>query len=120
MCKFSLKESTNIPQGVKKFAELINIYIDQEFLVIDLKKNRSIFEDLATFSHLGLTMAGCILFCFAIGYFLDKWLGTKGLFLTIFIILGVIGGGVTVYRQINEVLHISKKNEESDRENKNG
>ena len=65
-------------------------------------------------SQLGLTMAGCILFCFAIGYFLDKWLGTKGLFITIFIILGVIGGGVTVYRQIDEVLKLSNKNKESD------
>ncbi len=64
-------------------------------------------------SQLGLTMAGCILFCFAIGYFLDKWLGTKGLFITIFIILGVIGGGVTVYRQIDEVLKLSDKSKES-------
>lgn len=61
------------------------------------------------FSHLGLTMVGCIGFCFFIGYWLDKWLGTKVLFITIFIILGVVGGGVTVYRQIDEVLHISKK-----------
>jgi ATP synthase protein I len=59
-------------------------------------------------------MAGCILFCFAIGYFLDKWLGTKGLFITIFILLGIAGGGVTVYRQINEVLPLNKKKEESD------
>ena len=73
------------------------------------------------FSHLGLTMVGCILFCFAIGYFLDKWLGTKGLFITIFIILGVIGGGITVYRQIDAVLHLSKKDKESDQGNsKNG
>ena len=70
------------------------------------------------FSHLGLTMVGCILFCFFVGYFLDKWLGTKGLFITIFIILGVFGGGITVYRQINEVLHLDKKKEESDPENK--
>lgn len=90
-------------------------------MIIDFKKNRGIFEDLAMFSHLGLTMAGCILFCFFVGYFLDKWLGTKGLFLTIFIILGVIGGGVTVYRQIDEVLNLSKKNRESDPGNdKNG
>jgi ATP synthase protein I len=54
-------------------------------------------------------MAGSILFCFAIGYFLDKWLGTKGLFIFIFIILGVIGGGVTVYRQINEVIDLKSK-----------
>ena len=55
---------------------------------------------LALSIQLGLTMAGSILFCFAIGYYLDKWLGLKGIFLTIFIILGVIGGGITVYRQI--------------------
>ena len=54
-------------------------------------------------SQLGLTMAGSILFCFAIGYYLDKWLKTKGLFITIFILLGIAGGGYTVYRQIMEV-----------------
>ena len=63
-------------------------------------------------------MAGCILFCFAIGYFLDKWLGTKGLFITIFILLGIVGGGVTVYRQINEVLDL-KDNKKFD-SNKDG
>jgi len=69
-------------------------------------------------SQLGLTMAGCILFCFAIGYFLDKWLGTKGLFITIFIILGIIGGGVTVYRQIDEVLDLSNTKKRPSSKNK--
>jgi F0F1-type ATP synthase assembly protein I len=49
-------------------------------------------------------MAGCIVFCFFIGLYLDKWLGTKGVFVTIFIILGVVGGAVTVYRQILQTL----------------
>jgi F0F1-type ATP synthase assembly protein I len=56
-------------------------------------------------------MAGSILFCFTIGYLLDKWLGTKGLFITVFIFLGIIGGGVTVYRQIMNVLDPKKKDE---------
>jgi hypothetical protein len=30
-------------------------------------------------------------------------LETKGIFITIFILLGVVGGGVTVYRQIAEL-----------------
>jgi F0F1-type ATP synthase assembly protein I len=64
-------------------------------------------------------MAGCILFCLYIGRLLDKWLGTRGLFITIFIILGIVGGGVTAYRQIEKVLSQSKKNEESDPGNKN-
>ena len=57
--------------------------------------------------QIGLTMAGCIVFCFFVGLYLDKWLGTRGILVTIFTILGVIGGGVTVYRQIMEVFEDS-------------
>lgn len=60
-------------------------------------------DDIAIVSQLGLTMAGSILFCFAIGYYLDKWLGTKGVFITVFVLLGIAGGGYTVYRQIMEI-----------------
>ena len=63
-------------------------------------------------------MAGSILFCFAISYFLDKWVGTKGLFITIFIILGVIGGGITVYGQIDELLGFDNKKKKSLQDNK--
>ena len=58
--------------------------------------------------QIGLTMAGCIILCFFIGLFLDKWLETKGVFVTIFIVLGVIGGGNTVYRQIVEIMKEDK------------
>ena len=60
-------------------------------------------------TQLGLTMIGSILFCFAIGYYLDKWLGTKVLFITIFILLGVAGGGYNAYRQIMETTRLDKK-----------
>ena len=60
-------------------------------------------------SQLGLTIAGSILFCFAIGYLLDKWLGTKGVFITIFILLGIVGGGITAYRQIADVVDLKDK-----------
>ena len=66
-------------------------------------------DDLALVSQLGLTMAGSILFCFAIGYYLDKWLGTKGLFITLFILLGIAGGGYTVYREIMKTLEQDEK-----------
>jgi ATP synthase protein I len=78
------------------------------------KETRDSMEHLALVSQVGLTMAGSIGLCFAIGYFLDKWLGTRGIFLVIFIILGVIGGGVTVYRQIMKVT------EPGDQDEKNG
>jgi len=58
-------------------------------------------------------MAGCIVFCFFIGLYLDRWLGTKGVFITIFIILGVIGGGVVVYRQIMEITEVKEEDNNS-------
>ncbi|MGD2124587.1 MAG: AtpZ/AtpI family protein [Desulfobacteraceae bacterium] len=70
--------------------------------IFDFKKDKAWLDNLALVTQLGLTMAGSILFCLAIGYFLDKWLGTKGLFITVFILLGVAGGGYTAYRQIME------------------
>ncbi|MGD8943360.1 MAG: AtpZ/AtpI family protein [Desulfobacterales bacterium] len=73
-------------------------------MVFNYKKNRAWAENLSIVMQIGLTMAGCIVFCFFIGLYLDKWLGTKGVFVTIFIILGVVGGAVTVYRQILQTL----------------
>lgn len=69
----------------------------------NFKKNRDLVEYLALVTQVGLTMGGSILLSFAVGYFLDKWLSTRGLFLVVFIILGIIGGAVTVYRQITKL-----------------
>ncbi|MBW2090635.1 MAG: AtpZ/AtpI family protein [Deltaproteobacteria bacterium] len=74
------------------------------------KYYKSLFKEMTLVTQLGLTMVGSILLCFAVGYFLDKWLGTRGIFLIIFIILGVIGGGWTVYRQIMQLDEESKNN----------
>lgn len=60
-------------------------------------------ENLSIIMQIGLTMAGCIVFCFFIGRLIDRWLGTRGIFITIFIVLGVVGGANVVYRQIMEI-----------------
>ena len=73
-------------------------------MLFNYKKNRPWAENLTIVMQIGLTMAGCIVFCFFVGLYLDRWMGTRGIFVTIFTILGVIGGGVTVYRQILEVI----------------
>ena len=80
--------------------------------MFNYKKNRAWAENLSIIMQIGLTMAGCIVFCFFVGLYLDKWIGTRGIFVTIFTVLGVIGGAVTVYRQIMEV--IDDKSETSD------
>ena len=73
-------------------------------MLFDYKKNRAWTENLSIVMQLGLTMAGCIGFCFFIGLKLDQWLETKGVFISIFTVLGVIGGGNVAYRQIREVI----------------
>lgn len=83
-------------------------------MILDYKKNRAWTENLTIVMQIGLTMAGCIVFCFFVGLYLDKWLNTRGVFVTIFTVLGVIGGGVTVYRQIMEVV----EDKRDDRENR--
>ena len=80
---------------------------------LNYKKNRAWAENLTIVMQIGLTMAGCIVFCFFVGLYLDKWMGTRGIFVTIFTILGVIGGGVTVYRQILEIIEDKGSNREN-------
>ena len=85
-------------------------------MIFNYRKNSAWAEGLHIVMQIGLTMAGCIVFCFFVGLYLDKWLGTKGIFVTIFIVLGVIGGGVVVYRQIMDVTREQtreKKNSEN-------
>lgn len=60
-------------------------------------------------TQLGLTVAGSILFCLLIGFYLDKWLNTKPIFIIIFILLGVVGGGYNAYRQIMEIIKTDEK-----------
>ncbi len=87
-------------------------------IVFDFKKHGHWYDDIAIVSQLGLTMAGSILFCLALGYLLDKGLGTKPLFTIVFMLLGIIGGGVTVYRQIMKVLDPNgSSSSEKEREN---
>jgi ATP synthase protein I len=71
--------------------------------IFNYKKNQAWAEHMTIVMQLGLTMAGCIVFCFFVGRYLDRWLGTGGLFVAIFTVLGVIGGAVTAYRQILEI-----------------
>lgn len=82
-------------------------------MMFDYKKNQDWAENLSIVMQIGLTMAGCILFCFFIGQYIDKLLGTRGIFVTIFILLGIIGGANVVYRQI---LDVTQKKNTKDKE----
>ena len=79
--------------------------------IFNYKENESWTENLHIVSQVGLTMAGCIVFCFFVGRFIDRFLGTGGIFTVLFIVLGIIGGGVVVFRQIAEVTQTDGKHD---------
>ena len=91
---------------------LVHTGLSGKKMFFNYKKNRVWAENLSIVMQIGLTMAGCILFCFFIGWYLDKWLGTRGIFTAVFIILGIIGGAITVYRQIMQTLEDRPENNE--------
>ena len=66
------------------------------------KNNRVWAHHLSIVLQLGLTMAGCICFCFFIGLYLDRRFDTGGIFITLFIVFGVAGGANVAYRQLME------------------
>ena len=86
----------------------------------DFNRNRVWSEGLAFVLQIGLTMAGSIFFCFFVGLYLDKWLGTKGIFLILFILFGVVGGAYTAYRQIQETIEKDQKREQQAGEEDHG
>jgi len=77
-------------------------------MFFDYKKNKAWTENLSVVMQIGLTMAGCICFCFFVGLYLDRWLGTGGLLTVVFILLGIVGGGNVVYRQIIDIMKDNK------------
>ena len=85
------------------FLIFVQIRIQSKKMIFNYKKNRAWAENLTIVMQLGLTMAGCIVFMFFVGRYLDLWLGTRGIFITLFTILGVIGGANVTYRQIMEI-----------------
>ena len=82
-------------------------------MLFNYKKNRAWAENAHIVMQVGLTMAGCIIFCLFVGRYIDKWLGIKGIFTTIFTILGVVGGANVVYRQILDVTEQEKKDKKN-------
>ncbi|MCP4747775.1 MAG: AtpZ/AtpI family protein [Desulfobacteraceae bacterium] len=71
-------------------------------------------KHLTVIMQLGLTMAGCIGLCFYIGLKLDQLFNTKGIFITIFTLLGAAGGANVTYRQIMEIIEDKEHEKKND------
>ena len=69
---------------------------------LDPKELKELTDHLGLVTHLGLTMVAAIGIGFAIGYYLDIWTGSAGLWKAVFIPLGALSGFWAVYRLIAE------------------
>ena len=65
-------------------------------------KDKSVYKQLFNASTVGMALVSGMLVGGAIGYFLDKWLGTSPWLLFIFLIFGFIAG-------VKNAIHYMKK-----------
>lgn len=68
----------------------------------DEDKDKSVYKQLFNASTVGMALVSGIIVGGAMGYFLDKWLGTSPWLLFIFLIFGFIAG-------VKNALHYLKK-----------
>ncbi len=66
------------------------------------KQDKTSWAKLGEYTSLGMLLPSCVFVGYAIGYLLDKWLGTTYLYL-VFLILGIIGGFVELLRKANQL-----------------
>lgn len=66
------------------------------------KDRVGIARALAMVSQIGITMLVCVFAGVWIGNWLDEKLGTSGIFLIIFIIIGVISGFLNIYKLLTK------------------
>ena len=64
----------------------------------DKEDRRELFRELGRYSALGLEMAISVIIGLAIGYYLDKWLGTSPWMTVVWLGLGFAAGVRSLYR----------------------
>lgn len=75
---------------------------------------------LTLITQIGLDMVTIILLSSFVGYLLDKLFKIKnGIFLTIFMILGVLSAFYSVYKNLSKIAGIKKAIEDDNKENQN-
>lgn len=85
----------------------------------DKQDRRAFFRELGRYSALGLEMAISVLIGVAIGYYLDKWLGTGPWLMVLWIGIGFAAGIRSLYRaalRSGKALEDNGKDEERPRE----
>lgn len=81
----------------------------------DKQDRKELFRELGRYSALGLEMAISVVIGLAIGYYLDKWLGTGPWLTVVWIAIGFAAGVRSLYRSAVQSGKDLEKNEEEKR-----
>lgn len=68
-----------------------------------LIKDRSLRESIASASVVGLNLVSATFVGLAIGYWLDRWLGTSPWLLLVFLVLGIVAGFRNVLQEVRKI-----------------
>jgi len=82
------------------------------------KNKQALWGDLGKASLMGIHLVSCTFVGFAIGYFLDKWLGTEPWFLIGFLFFGIAAGFKNMYHEAKKIHEAEKRNDSSQIEQK--
>ena len=67
-----------------------------------MPREKTFIQKFGEYSQLAFVLPACTFVGYAIGYYLDKWLGTTFLYM-VFLVLGIAAGLVQVVRFVNRV-----------------
>jgi ATP synthase protein I len=65
------------------------------------RQDRKLVKLMARYLPLAMTLPVSTIVGYAIGYYLDKWLGTNFLFI-VFLLLGIASGMIQLIREVNK------------------
>jgi len=69
---------------------------------MDSRKPDDIGRDMRRFSGLGIDLVANTVVGLAVGYLLDRWLGTKPWLMIVGLVLGSAAGFLTIFRILSE------------------
>lgn len=67
------------------------------------KKRNDFFELLGMASVMGIHLVSGVIVGLVMGYYLDRWLGTKPWLLVVFLIFGIIAGYRNMFREMQRI-----------------
>nr|WP_167941955.1 AtpZ/AtpI family protein [Desulfobaculum xiamenense] len=84
------------------------------------KNERPLLDLMGDVGTIGMHMVASTFVGLAMGYYLDKWLGTNPWFLLIFLFIGIAAGFKNVYEQAMRMMNGKDTKDENEDDKRNG